>query len=210
MIDPTEVIYITDTDNFAEYLCGKRTIVVANSSKLLDHEYGEFIDGHDVVIRFNAFRIVPKHTGSKTSIHATIFLPVDCYDVECDYRVIYAPEYKLWTMGTTHFSPDKQKYVLGYVDAGAVGLFEGYPPSPMAPSTGFFILSLLDRLCDGGEVNLIGFTFYENGVIDLFRLNPDVTEIYDNHAYTYEKDWVNKRFASHATDENIKTRCPKK
>jgi hypothetical protein len=202
-----KIISVVD---FSEYLRGKTIAVVANSSKLLEYEYGELIDGHDIVIRFNAFRIIPKHTGTKTSVHATIFLPVDCYDAYCDYRVVYSPDHASWERGLLNILPDKQRGVLNYIDTPTTELFDGYPPSPMAPSTGFYILSLLDKLCDSEKINLIGFTFYENGVNDLFRLNPNVTEIYDKHAYTYEREWVNKRYTSQTTDENIKTRCPKK
>ena len=38
----------------ADILKGKTCAVVSNSGDLISHEYGEFIDSHDVVIRCNS------------------------------------------------------------------------------------------------------------------------------------------------------------
>ena len=37
----------------AEYFKDKNIFIVANSSELLKYQYGEFIDSHDIIIRFN-------------------------------------------------------------------------------------------------------------------------------------------------------------
>ena len=61
--DMIELNYIDDNFN------GKSCAIVGNSSILLDKEYGNDIDKHDVVIRCNLGRTngFEKHTGSKTS-----------------------------------------------------------------------------------------------------------------------------------------------
>jgi hypothetical protein len=52
---------------------GKRVAVVGNSGKILDQHYGDIIDSHDAVIRFNwaPTEGYEKHVGSKTSIRIT-------------------------------------------------------------------------------------------------------------------------------------------
>lgn len=56
-------------ENFKKFLNGKTVAIVGNSSKLMDNEFGEEIDSHDIVIRFNdGFIINKKAQGSKTTI----------------------------------------------------------------------------------------------------------------------------------------------
>jgi hypothetical protein len=49
---------------------GKKIAIVGNSGILLDKEYGELIDSHDVVVRFNVAKVdgFEKHVGSKTTL----------------------------------------------------------------------------------------------------------------------------------------------
>ena len=57
---------------FDNYCTNKSIVVVGNSRKILEKENGEFIDSHDIVLRFN--RGLPegyeKHIGTKTDIWA--------------------------------------------------------------------------------------------------------------------------------------------
>lgn len=43
----------TDLAEVMAYLAGRSVAVVGNASSLLSHAYGDFIDGHDVVVRMN-------------------------------------------------------------------------------------------------------------------------------------------------------------
>tara|TARA_A100001201_G_C4093105_1_gene202813 strand:+ start:275 stop:877 length:603 start_codon:yes stop_codon:yes gene_type:complete len=54
----------------SDILKGKTCAVVSNSGDLISHEYGEFIDSHDVVIRCNWCLIdgYEKHVGKKTDL----------------------------------------------------------------------------------------------------------------------------------------------
>lgn len=48
----------------------KKVAIVASSGTLLDNEFGDEIDKHDIIIRFNASRVkgYEKHVGSRTDI----------------------------------------------------------------------------------------------------------------------------------------------
>lgn len=54
--------------------------VVGNSSIILNKEYGEYIDEHDVIIRFNTAKVdgFEKHVGSKTTIRFCNPHPILC------------------------------------------------------------------------------------------------------------------------------------
>jgi len=57
----------------SDILRGKTCAVVSNSGELMNHEYGELIDSHDVVIRCNWCLIdgYEKHVGKRTDIRLT-------------------------------------------------------------------------------------------------------------------------------------------
>lgn len=46
-----------------------RIVVVGNGPSIIRNSWGSLIDSFDIVVRFNAAKIVPEHTGTKTSIH---------------------------------------------------------------------------------------------------------------------------------------------
>lgn len=69
--DITEVdLLLNHNTSFFKSLVNKSIAVVGSSGILLDKEYGELIDEHDIVVRFNASRVkgYEKHVGSKTTI----------------------------------------------------------------------------------------------------------------------------------------------
>jgi hypothetical protein len=46
-----------------------RIVLVGNGPSVTQHDWGNLIDSFDVIVRFNAAKIIPRHTGVKTSIH---------------------------------------------------------------------------------------------------------------------------------------------
>lgn len=63
-----------NVDEFKEYLRDKKVIVVGNNISALTKEQGEFIDSHDIVIRFGKGIPVPeyhKYIGSKMDVWVT-------------------------------------------------------------------------------------------------------------------------------------------
>ena len=64
MINPYEEIR-----PILEYIKGKTVAIVGNASSIFDKKYGQEIDDHDIIIRFNrGFITKPESQGSKTSI----------------------------------------------------------------------------------------------------------------------------------------------
>ena len=48
---------------------GATVAIVGNGPSVVTHDWGPLIDRHDVVVRFNAAKLIPRHTGTKTTIH---------------------------------------------------------------------------------------------------------------------------------------------
>ena len=71
----------------SDILKGKTCAVVSNSGDLMNHEYGEFIDSHDVVIRCNWCLIdgYEKHVGKRTDIK---LINIHLARLICDYENI--------------------------------------------------------------------------------------------------------------------------
>lgn len=46
-----------------------RVVVVGNGPSVLHGERGAFVDGHDLVVRFNTAPLIPTKTGARTDVH---------------------------------------------------------------------------------------------------------------------------------------------
>lgn len=57
------------SDNRLPIHAGQTVAVVGNGPSVLTQTLGQKIDSCDVIIRFNAAKIIPLHTGEKTTIH---------------------------------------------------------------------------------------------------------------------------------------------
>ena len=66
----TQNLFLNIDTSHIEDLFNKKIAVVGSSGILLNTEYGELIDSHDVVVRFNAARVegYEKHVGSRTDV----------------------------------------------------------------------------------------------------------------------------------------------
>lgn len=67
-----------------EYIKGKSVAIVGNAATIFDQEYGEEIDNHDIIIRFNrGFITKPESQGSRTDI---VFLATE---LNIDEKSVY-------------------------------------------------------------------------------------------------------------------------
>lgn len=83
MINPYEEIR-----PILEYIKGKSVAIVGNASSIFDKNYGQEIDDHDIIIRFNrGFITKPESQGSKTDI---VILATELnIDEKASYKAMY-------------------------------------------------------------------------------------------------------------------------
>ena len=195
-----------DLSGLRGYLAGKSVCLVANSARLLEHDAGELIDSHDVVVRFNSFAIDAPHTGSRTDVHATIHLHSFNWSRPVDVRLVFSGKRDLWrTSVLQHVDPAAQTY-LGDESLRwpALNLFT---PAERAdfkvPTTGLNTLRLIDFLDVSSAIDLVGFDFYDGGA---YRV-PEAMHlpVAAAHSYENERRWVMDRAVS-ATDITISLR----
>jgi hypothetical protein len=195
-----------DLSGLRGYLAGKSVCLVANSARLLEHDAGELIDSHDVVVRFNSFAIDAPRTGTKTDVHATIHLHSFNWSRPVDVRLVFSGKRDLWRSSVlAHVDPGAQSY-LGDESLRwpALNLFT---PAERAdfkvPTTGFNTLRLIDFLDVSTAIDLVGFDFYDGGA---YRI-PEAMHlpVAAAHSYENERRWVMDRAVS-TTDITISLR----
>lgn len=186
--------------NFAKELENKSICLVANSSDLLNYENGEYIDSHDIVIRFNSFTLNTLHTGQKTSIHAAIYLESYNLDIKTEYRIIISNSKRNWVKAVNQLSPTSQDYILDV--NWPLGLINSDDySSNKVPTTGFNLILLLYNFIQYSKVSLVGFTFYNDGLSSIYRHKSIVPHISKVHNYNFEEKWINSVFLN--TNNNI-------
>ncbi|MGW2731847.1 hypothetical protein [Streptomyces sp. NPDC001494] len=191
---------------FRNLIAGKSVCLVANSGRVGESGLGGRIDDYDLVVRFNSYRIEPKHTGGRTDIHATIHKHGFNWDKPVTTRLVFGGVSGDWKHSLRNrLVPGAQRY-LGdeslrwpVRNIGRLGndVWSGIP------TTGFNMLWLLDFLDVSPTLDLIGFDFYESGA---YRV-PEAMKlaITSVHEYTSEKAWVMER-AQSVTDMRISLR----
>lgn len=182
---------------FRNQITGKSICLIANSGKVGESSMGAEIDGYDLVVRFNSYKIDPTHTGKRTDVHVTIHKHGFNWDRPVTTRLVFGGVSGDWKYSLRNrLVPGAQKYLgdeslrwpvrnIGNIGSDA---WSGIPTS------GFNMLWLLDFLDVSPTLDLIGFDFYESGAyrIDAAMKMP-ITSV---HEYTSEKAWVMERAQS--------------
>ncbi|MEU2062337.1 glycosyltransferase family 29 protein [Streptomyces sp. NPDC013455] len=191
---------------FRNQIAGKSVCLIANSGRVGESAMGAEIDGYDLVVRFNSYRIDPRHTGSRTDIHATIHKHGFNWDRPVTTRLVFGGVSGDWKHSLRNrLVPGAQQFLgdesLRWPVRGIGRL--GTDVWPAIPTTGFNMLWLLDFLDVSPKLDLIGFDFYESGA---YRV-PEAMKlaITSVHEYTSEKAWVMER-AQSVTDMRISLR----
>lgn len=196
----------TTVGEFRNRIAGKSICLIANSKRVGTSSMGAEIDGYDLVVRFNSYRIDPAATGRRTDIHATIHKHGFNWDQKVHTRLVFGGVSGDWKYSLRNrLVPGAQQY-LGdeslrwpMRDIGRVGA----DVWPAIPTTGFNMLWLLDHLDVSSRLDLIGFDFYESGAYRLpTAMKMPITSV---HEYTSEKAWVMER-AQSVTDMRIRLR----
>ncbi|CAL9472712.1 hypothetical protein SUDANB145_02860 [Streptomyces sp. enrichment culture] len=205
--DPTVggVQWIT-LGEFRNLVAGKSICLIANSGRVGASSMGSQIDDYDLVVRFNSYKIDPKHTGSRTDIHATIHKHGFNWDQKVTTRLVFggvSGDWK-WSLrnrlvpgAQTYLGDESLRWPVRNIGRLGADVWSGIP------TTGFNMLFLLDFLDVSPKLDLIGFDFYESGA---YRV-PEAMKlaITSVHEYTSEKEWVMQR-AQSVTDMRISLR----
>ncbi|MEU9150899.1 glycosyltransferase family 29 protein [Streptomyces sp. NPDC048417] len=191
---------------FRNQIAGKSVCLIANSGRVGASGMGKEIDDYDLVVRFNSYKIDPKHTGERTDIHVSIHKHAFNWEKPVTTRLIFGGVSGDWKHSLRNkLVPGAQKYLadeslrwpmrnIGQIGADA---WSGIPTS------GFNMLWLLDFLDVSPTLDLIGFDFYESGAYRVQEaMKLAITSV---HEYTSEKDWVMQR-AQSVTDMRISLR----
>jgi len=59
-------------DYVSDYVRGKTVAIVGSGPGCLDND-GKFIDGHDIVVRINNYKLIPEKTGKRTDIYYSYY-----------------------------------------------------------------------------------------------------------------------------------------
>lgn len=180
-----------DASGLRHYLDGKSLCMVANSQRVGRSGAGALIDGYDVVARFNSFKIDPRHTGSRTSIHAAIHMHDFNWSVPVDVRLIFSGKIDVWRNSINKYiDPQAQTYLgdptLRWPVRG--GDLLGETDVVDMPTSGFNLMRLVDFLDVSAKIDLIGFDFNATGA---YRLDAAMSlPVASAHDYSAERHWV--------------------
>jgi len=192
-----------DLSFFKAFIKDKSIALIANSSDLLKTSNGKLIDSHDVVIRFNSYDIQPEHTGSRTTIHVSIYLQPENLDVYVPIRYIISIHSKNWISKLKTLNKYSQGTLLKFNHHSIIPntLKDNNPAT-----SGFATLILLLKLGGYKKINMFGFNFYEGGQASILRkkegMNYPISKVHD---YALEKVFVLNNADSIDKDQNIIT-----
>ncbi|MEV0642835.1 glycosyltransferase family 29 protein [Streptomyces sp. NPDC050619] len=191
---------------FRNRIAGKSICLIANSGRVGASSMGAEIDAYDLVVRFNSYRIDPKHTGSRTDIHATIHKHGFNWEKHVTTRLVfggisgdwkYSLRNRLVPGAQTYLGDESLRWPVRNIGRLGADVWSGIP------TTGFNMLYLLDFLDVSPTLDLIGFDFYESGAYRVQEaMKLAITSV---HEYTSEKEWVMQR-AQSVTDMRISLR----
>ncbi|NUO42469.1 MAG: hypothetical protein HOV82_10560 [Streptomyces sp.] len=196
----------TSLGEFRNRIAGKSICLIANSGRVGASSMGAEIDAYDLVVRFNSYKIDPRHTGSRTDIHATIHKHGFNWDQRVDTRLVfggisgdwkYSLRNRLVPGAQTFLGDESLRWPVRNIGKLSADVWSGIP------TTGFNMLYLLDFLDVSPTLDLIGFDFYESGAYRVQEaMKLAITSV---HEYTSEKAWVMQR-AQSVTDMRISLR----
>ncbi|WP_411148273.1 glycosyltransferase family 29 protein [Streptomyces sp. A30] len=191
---------------FRNRIAGKSVCLIANSGRVGASSMGAEIDAYDLVVRFNSYKIEPKHTGSRTDLHATIHKHGFNWEKPVDTRLVFGGVSGDWKHSLrnrlvpgaqTYLGDESLRWPVRSIGKLGTDVWSGIP------TTGFNMLYLLDFLDVSPTLDLIGFDFYESGAYRVQEaMKLAITSV---HEYTSEKAWVMQR-AQSVTDMRISLR----
>jgi hypothetical protein len=152
-------------EDIASFVEGKRILLVGNSSAARKTNHSDFIDGFDVVVRFN--RGIPnKNMGTKTDIWACHYHTVSWQ--MSDYKALKCPKYILRVNKSNGYKWDNRLTPVTYwcpdgtirneLKQKIYGKKAHKQPSAGASVVNFFLNHM-----NVSHIDLIGFDFFASG-----------------------------------------------
>jgi hypothetical protein len=190
-----------DLVSFKNFIKDKKIALVANSSDLLKYKNGEDIDNHDIVIRFNSFKLDSEYTGEKTTIHASIYLQ----DINLDYfvpiRIIVCNNVSKWVNTLKTINKYDQTFILKYNHPSILNIDYKKPLT-----TGLNTLITLIKIGGYDQIDMYGFTFYNGGKNSILRTDAGlISGISNIHDYNFEREFIYSKMSEHNKKKNIIT-----
>jgi hypothetical protein len=163
-------------EQIKKYCKDKSVIIVGNSSRILDAEYGKLIEGHDIVVRMNGAcpvkSIFFKNIGRRTDIYV-----VSYKSTEKSKRILdlVKPVFGL-RLNTSDYFYHPMCYFAKHADYSELNA----KFKDCKPSTGALTVNFFKKNIDYKELSLIGFDFFES-INSLNRPNPLGSYLYKDH-----------------------------
>jgi hypothetical protein len=179
--------------NSLEKFCdNKKIAIVGNSSRILNHNYGDIIDSHDVVVRINhAPKYIakyPKNVGTKTTIMS---YGLSRLDLAKEISNKCNPQYNLFLIRCNGEIKDYKPYSLfknpfhGDIEEYRI-LKSNF--AEFKPSTGIVTINYFVNNINFSKLNLFGFDFFTTS--STFRKNEFGSYLYKDHNGLYEQKFV--------------------
>ena len=184
--------------NAASYFKDKKICLIANSSALLDYQNGEFIDSHDIIVRFNGYRIETESTGSLTNIHC-VFREYQYPSLDnIDYKIVISNSLLKWKESISKYhSIDaiNQKYkILDFNYPNRQHLNQAGCQRISVPTSGLAVFVYLHSLGLSKNVNLFGFNGYCGGDKSTILRNNNDSSLAAAHNYQIESEYWSTQF----------------
>ena len=181
---------LLDRSEVIKYLTNKSVCIVANSSDLLQYNYGAFIDSHDVVVRFNGYKIIPEKTGVKTSIHCVFRDYTGKHTPAAPIKIVVSRSRSQWMHSISSFHAKDAIYrnyqIIDFNYPSDGDLRRAKCSNIPLPTSGICLYTYLVSLGMGDNIRLVGFNGYNGGNSNaILRENDDVNLA---SAHDYEKE----------------------
>ena len=190
-------ISVVSASQIANYIYDRSICLVANSSELLDNELGEFIDSHDIVVRFNGYEIDKKHTGEKTDVHCVFRQYHYAPSSDTKYKIVISGPLDRWVSSIKKVHSKHNVGIFDFKFPSGSDIEEYANEHIKIPTSGLCAYILFRKyMNDKNNITLIGFNGYMGGDVGSIYRKKHFSENFKlatPHAYELERDlWTSK------------------
>jgi len=187
-----------DHHKIISYFNNKTICLVANSSELLKHNHGKLIDSHDIIVRFNGYKIIEENTGIRTDIHCVFrdyIIPFSSY---IDYKMVVSANFKKWNDSILKYhSKDavaKGYKIIKFNYPNQEQLISSKLGNIRIPTSGLVFFSFLNSIGVSKNTTLIGFNAYQGGDASTILRNNNDSSLSASHDYDLEFKYLSNNF----------------